>query len=100
MNNEYQKMNEQIGKDLLFILAYTRGCQVELGMSIENSIKEAYRIRFKMNKGFVEPYKFNITKYERLVEQDHSELDYLKIKFTGEEIQTNDGVFYPFKIED
>ena len=95
---EYEQMQESLARDMLFLLAYARGCEIELGMGTVDSFKESFRILFKKNKGFVEPYKINVTKYQRQIEKEHPELDKHGIKFTGEVIVEGNTTIYPFEI--
>lgn len=97
-DEEYKKMQHNLKLDLLFLLSYTRGLEVELGMGGIDSLKEAFRVLYKQNHGFVEPYKVNVTKYQRILEKEHPELDVLPLKFTGEEIHDGNTATYPFEI--
>ena len=97
--DEYKKMQNSLNKDMLFLLAYARGCEIELGMSIIDSFKESFRVLYKKNKMFVEPYKINVTKYQRIIEKEHPELNISGIKFTGDVIIEGNTTIYPFEIK-
>jgi len=71
----------ELKQDILFFLAYTKGCIQELNMSEQDASKEAIRIIEKEKEFLIEPYPFDVCKYKREVEKQYPALDDGGIKF-------------------
>lgn len=61
---EYDDALSEVNDAIEFILPYFIGCMEELKMDQKTALKTAIRVYVKEQRGFIEPYQFNVNKYK------------------------------------
>jgi hypothetical protein len=79
---EYSQIERKVKTDVLFLLAYQRGCIEKLNMDYIESLLTAYNILYKKNNGFTEPFQFDVSDYEDGIMTEYPVLHKDKIKLT------------------